>query len=100
MTYTNAKKYLARAERRGYVANRSGIVMQEFNPSWGGNTTGRAYGINIDGDGHDGRLFGCPQIIWDTEQAEDTRPNYCLSQWPGSKPSAPQKQSRLSLILK
>jgi len=31
---------------------------------------GKNYGVNIDGDGRDGRLFGCPQIIWSAEQAE------------------------------
>ena len=74
MNYTEAKKYLKRAENSGYVANRSGIVMQEGQARWGGNTTGNSYGINIDGDGHDGRLFGCPRIIWDSETAENQFP--------------------------
>ena len=65
MTYTQAKKYLARAERSGYVAAYSGICNMD---------DGRYYGINIDGDGRDGRLFGCPQIIWSAEDAEDKFP--------------------------
>lgn len=60
MTYTQAVKYLKRAERSGYVAYHSGLVND--GEAW--------YGINIDGDGHDGRNFGCPQIIWDIETAE------------------------------
>ena len=63
MTYTQAVKYLHRAERNGYVAYHSGICTMDGN-----------YGINIDGDGHDGRLFGCPQIIWDVERAEEQFP--------------------------
>jgi hypothetical protein len=64
MTYTEAKKYLARAERNGYVAYHSGLVNN-------GETGRRAtYGINIDGDGREGRYFGSPQIIWSAEQAE------------------------------
>jgi len=74
MNYTEAKKYLNRAENNGYVRNHSGIVMQEVKSRWGGNTTGCFYGINIDGDGHNGRLFGCPRIIWDVETAESMFP--------------------------
>ena len=70
MTHTEAKKYLNRAENNGYVRNHSGLVIIETKVKWGGNTTGCEWGINIDGDGHEGRLFGCPQIIWDTETAE------------------------------
>jgi hypothetical protein len=70
MNYTEAKKYLKRAEKNGYVRYHSGITLQEGRPRWGGNTSGNTYGINIDGDGHDGRYFGCPKIIWDTETAE------------------------------
>lgn len=70
MTYRQAQKYLRRAEARGYVAYHSGIVSMEIPLQWGGNTTGYTYGINIDGDGHEGRLFGCPKIIWDVETAE------------------------------
>jgi hypothetical protein len=73
MNYTEAIKYLKRAEARGYIRYHSGIVCQENNNrKWGG--PGNYYGINIDGDGKDGRLFGCPQIIWDAEQAEDMFP--------------------------
>lgn len=75
MTLTEAKKYLKRAERKGYVAYHSGLVMEEVKPRWGGNTTGSNWGINIDGDGHDGRYFGCPQIIWDSETAERIFPS-------------------------
>lgn len=59
MNYTQATKYLQRALKNGYVAYHGGIVSQDG-----------SYGINIDGDGHQGRLFGCPQIIWDSETAE------------------------------
>jgi len=68
MTLTQAKKYLKRALKNGYVAYHSGIVCMESN----GRKSG--YGINIDGDGHEGRYFGCPQIIWDAEHAEDKFP--------------------------
>jgi hypothetical protein len=74
MTHSQAKKYLARAERRGYVAYHNGIVMEETEKRYGGNTTGTNWGINIDGDGHNGRLFSCPQIIWSAEQAEEKFP--------------------------
>ena len=72
MTYTEAKKYLRRAERNGYVAYHSGIAHMVT-----GIRNGREigyYGINIDGDGQDGRLFGCPKLIWDAEQAEERFP--------------------------
>jgi hypothetical protein len=74
MNHTEAVKYLKRAENTGYVRYHSGLVMQETELRWGGNTTGTFWGINIDGDGHDGRLFGCPQIIWDVETAENRFP--------------------------
>lgn len=61
MTYTEAVKYLNRARKNGYVPYHSGIVYYEDSSS---------YGINIDGDGHDGRYFGCPEIIGSTEEAE------------------------------
>lgn len=67
MNYSTAKKMLKRAEARGYVAYHSGIVCYE-----GQNGGKNSYGINIDGDGHDGRLFGCPKIIWSTEQFNDS----------------------------
>jgi hypothetical protein len=70
MNYTEAKKYLNRAENNGYVRYHSGLVMTEEPVRRGGNTTGSSWGINIDGDGHNGRLFGCPQMIWDVETAE------------------------------
>jgi len=65
MTYTKAKIYLARACRNGYVPYYNGIVCFEDRPGHINN-----HGINIDGDGHDGRDFGCPEIIWDEETAE------------------------------
>ena len=80
MNYTEAKKYLARAEKNGYVAYYSGIVSEEVKSRWGENTTGYDYGINIDGDGHDGRYFGCPRIIWDAETAEEMFPTRNYSQ--------------------
>ena len=60
MTYTMAKKWLRKAERCGYVAYHKGIVVDDK----------KNYGINIDGDGHNGRNFGCPEIIWSVEHAE------------------------------
>ena len=78
MKHTEAVKYLNRAERRGYVKYHSGLVMENIPVQWGGNTTGSNWGINIDGDGtifggvrH---LFGCPQIIWGRDQAEEQFP--------------------------
>lgn len=62
MTYGQAKKYLARASRNGYVAYHGGICCMDG-----------SYGINIDGDGH-GRYFGCPQIIWGADRAEQMFP--------------------------
>ena len=72
MTHTQARRYLARAERNGYVAYHKGIAHTVT-----GIRNGRElgyYGINIDGDGHDGRLFGCPELIWDAEKAEERFP--------------------------
>lgn len=62
MNYNQAKLALHKICKCGYVPYHRGIVCQE-------DSNGRVsiYGINIDGDGHDGRLFGCPQIIWDQE---------------------------------
>jgi len=74
MTHTQAITYLNRAEKNGYVRYHSGIVRQDIILQWSGNTTGSTWGINIDGDGHDGRLFGCPCIIWDAETAEERFP--------------------------
>ena len=74
MNYTQANKYLNRACKRGYVPYHSGLVSTEETVKWGGNTTGLSWGINIDGDGHNGRYFGCPQIIWSAEQAEERFP--------------------------
>lgn len=69
MKYTEAKKYLKRALKNGYVAYHQGIVSMETS------RPGKyAYGINIDGDGHDGRYFGCPKIIWSAEDAEERFP--------------------------
>jgi len=70
MTHKQAVTYLNRAEKSGYVRYHSGIVRMDVEPQWSGNTTGSIYGINIDGDGFNGRLFGCPCIIWDIETAE------------------------------
>jgi hypothetical protein len=61
MTYSKANQMLVAAEKRGYVKYHSGIVSFEEN----GKATN--YGINIDGDGRDGRLFGCPKILWTVE---------------------------------
>lgn len=79
MTLTEAKKYLARALKSGYVRYHSGIASMEHQNSYYKKGVQHTkvrytYGINIDGDGHDGRYFGCPQIIWDAEQAEDKFP--------------------------
>ncbi len=78
MNYTEAKKYLARAEKSGYVRMHSGFAAQEVPVTWGSNTTGRYYGVNIDGDGTitNGvrHLFGCPKVIWDVETAEKMFP--------------------------
>ena len=68
MNYTQARKYLARAERHGYVAYYSGICCIEGSRK-------NTWGINVDGDGHDGRRFGRPQIIWDAEKAEELFPS-------------------------
>jgi hypothetical protein len=73
MNYTEAKRYLARAEKNGYVAYHSGIVHMVTGISKSGKEKGY-YGINIDGDGHDGRIFGCPKIIYSTEAAEERFP--------------------------
>jgi len=73
MTYTQAKMYLRRAERSGYVAYHKGIVSMERKPWWG-SPARYNYGINIDGDGCEGRLFGCPEIIWEAESAEEQFP--------------------------
>lgn len=56
MKYQKALQMLKAAEKRGYVAYHSGIVNMDGD-----------YGINIDGDGHGGRLFGCPKILWTVE---------------------------------
>jgi len=64
MNYTQAIKYLKRACKRGFVAYHSGIVSDGDGD----------YGINIDGDGRDGRLFGCPTIIWSPDSAEEKFP--------------------------
>lgn len=61
MTRKQAERWLARAEKHGYVAYHSGIVRME----------GRCYGINIDGDGRNGRFFGCPKIFWTQESLVD-----------------------------
>ena len=63
MTHKEAEKYLKRSEKNGYVAYHSGLVTMDAD-----------WGINIDGDGHDGRLFGCPKIIWSAEEAEKLFP--------------------------
>lgn len=60
MTYKHAKRWLRRAEKHGYVPYHEGIVKM-----------GNAYGVNIDGDGQDGRLFGNPRIFWTQDQIID-----------------------------
>lgn len=64
MTKKEAQKALKIAEKNGYVRYHSGIVTMED-----GNK--RYYGINIDGDGREGRLFGCPRIIWDMDYVKE-----------------------------
>jgi hypothetical protein len=59
MKYQKALQMLRVAEKRGYVAYHSGLVSD-------GNGD-HDYGINIDGDGHGGRLCGCPKIFWTVE---------------------------------
>ena len=65
MTYSKANQMLMAAEKRGYVKYHSGITSFEE----GGRVTN--YGINIDGDGNEGRLFGCPKIIWTVGEVND-----------------------------
>ena len=72
MTNTQAQKYLKRATKRGYVAYHSGIAHMVTGIKRGKETG--YYGINIDGDGHEGRLFGCPKLIWDARIAEEMFP--------------------------
>jgi hypothetical protein len=62
MTYAKARQMLQAAQKRGYVKYHQGIVSMDNN-----------YGINIDGDGHDGRLFGCPKTLWAVDAV-----NHCL----------------------
>lgn len=61
MTFKQAQRWLRRAQRNGYVAYHKGIVYEE----------GRGYGVNIDGDGREGRLFGNPEIFWTQDQIID-----------------------------
>lgn len=62
MTKREAQRTLRIAIKCGYVAQgRSGLVAWEEN----GKITG--WGANIDGDGKDGRYFGCPQVIWNSD---------------------------------
>lgn len=70
MNYSEAKKYLKRAEKNGHVKYHSGLCCTEIKKRFGGNTTGNNWGINIDGDGSKNHPFGCPKIIWDVETAE------------------------------
>jgi hypothetical protein len=74
MNYKQAQTYLKRAEKNGFNRYHSGIVSQEVQKRFSGNVTGISYGINIDGDGSKGKPFGCPQIIWDAETAEQMFP--------------------------
>jgi len=64
MTYTKAKIWLRRAIRHGYVPVHGGIACFE-----GDRYNKDSYGVNIDGDGHNGRYFGCPHIVWYEEEA-------------------------------
>lgn len=73
MTNREATKYLKRAEKHGYVKYHSGFCTTECTKRYGGNTSGLTWGINIDGNGID-NLFGCPQIIWSSEEAEEKFP--------------------------
>jgi hypothetical protein len=73
MNLKEARIYLRRATRRGYVPYHGGICRMITGRTRYGKEVGH-YGINIDGDGHDGRLFGCPKLIWDADTAEDMFP--------------------------
>lgn len=68
MTLTEARKYLRRAKREGYVPCDSGLAHMVTGIR-NGHECGY-WGINIDGDGRGGRLFGCPRLIWSAEIAE------------------------------
>lgn len=61
MTKKEAQKTLSIARKCGYVPYYNGLVTFEEN----GKIT--SWGANIDGDGRDGRLFGCPQVIWNED---------------------------------
>lgn len=80
MTLTEARKYLARAQKNGYVPYHTGIVSMETikqTRKKKGTEVVKIkinYGINIDGDGTEGRNFGCPIILWDAEKAEEKFP--------------------------
>ena len=72
MTYTESKKYLKRAIKNGYMPYYNGIAHMITGIN-NGKEQGY-YGINIDGNGHDGRYFGCPILIWDSQAAEEKFP--------------------------
>lgn len=75
MNYTQATKYLHRACKRGYVPYHNGIVSnEELTGNINHQKVKYNYGINIDGDGHKGRYFGYPIIIWDAIIAEEKFP--------------------------
>lgn len=63
MTKKEAQQTLRIAEKCGYVAYHSGLVRFTEN----GETV--SWGANIDGNGRDGRLSGCPKVIWNADNA-------------------------------
>jgi hypothetical protein len=67
MTYTEAVKLLKKLEKAGYHRYRSGIIRQDVPVTWGGNTTGSVWGVNIDGKGTMNDPTGCPRQIWSLE---------------------------------
>lgn len=62
MTKKEAQKTLKIALKCGYVEYYNGLVLFEENGK-------RSWGANIDGDGRDGRLFGCPKVVWNSDNA-------------------------------
>lgn len=62
MTKAQATKSLSSLTRAGYVAYHTGLIYHDDNKTWG---------VNVDGDGHDGRLFGCPKTFWSIEKVEE-----------------------------
>jgi hypothetical protein len=79
MTLSQAKKYLARAIKTGYMAYNCGLgVIQETSKR--GNYAKFTYGIHINGDGQEGRFFGL-KSIWKVEQVKEMFTAKKLKQW-------------------